>query len=131
MKFIYKIFIISVITLLCDVPFLLYINKYFKEMLYRVQFGNPLKLRYLLIFPIYVLMAILIYISVIDNEKDNKKILLKAFFTGFAAHGLYELTNYSTLINWDLNFIFLDMLWGGILFTIVSFISKFIINKIG
>ena len=41
---------------------------------------------------------------------------------------IYELTNKTIITNWNWSTVFIDSLWGGILFMIVSYIMKQIFN---
>jgi len=137
----YKILIIAIISVLCDIPYLLYVKNSFRNMVMNIQCGNPMNFRLMYVIPIYLLIGIIIYFSIFDdieikmkiklNFKDiSKKIISKAFIIGVCVYGIYNLTNYSTIGKWDFNMIFRDSIWGGILFSIVSFISYLVIHYI-
>ena len=131
MKAIYKIFIISICTALCDIPYLYYNGGKFKNMISMIQ-NKEFNLRLIYLPPIYIMIGTLIYMGLFyDNNKySNMEFILRAFLIGMCTYGIYDFTNYATISGWDFNFMFMDMLWGGLLFTIVSLISKQIFKKI-
>ena len=60
----------------------------------------------------------------------NTKILLDAFVYGVCSYSVYDLTNLATLKNWSVPMVIVDIIWGGILCTLVTFVSLIILNKI-
>ena len=56
--------------------------------------------------------------------------IVDAFLMGFVINGIYELTNYALFKEWNLMTVFVDTLWGGVLFTLVHLIYFSIIKKI-
>jgi uncharacterized membrane protein len=136
MKVIYKILCISILALLLDIPYLIYTKDTFMDMIYRVQGGQSFNFRFIYLIPIYILIGIVIYYYVFsglkaDKEYNTNELIIRAFLIGVCIYGIYNLTNYALLTNWDFNFIFQDTLWGGILFTLTSLIAnKIFINFI-
>ena len=136
MKVIYKILCISILALLLDIPYLIYTKDTFMDMIYRVQGGQSFNFRFIYLIPIYILIGIVIYYYVfsglkVDKEYNTNELIIRAFLIGVCIYGIYNLTNYTLLTNWDFNFIFQDTLWGGILFTLTSLIAnKIFINFI-
>ena len=61
--------------------------------------------------------------------KPNKSIN-EAFLLGLVIYGVYETTNYALFKNWSLATVFIDTLWGGVLFAsttyIVNILRRFI-----
>jgi uncharacterized membrane protein len=45
---------------------------------------------------------------------------------GFFTYATYDLTNLATLKNWPLSVVFVDILWGMVLCSVVASISFFI-----
>ena len=136
MKVIYKILCISIVALVLDIPYLIYTKNTFMNMIYRVQGGQSFNFRFIYLIPIYLLIGIVIYYYVFsglkaDKEYNTKEIIVRAFLIGICIYGIYNLTNYTHLTNWEFNFIFQDTFWHGILFTLVSLIAnKIFINII-
>jgi uncharacterized membrane protein len=86
-------------------------NKY-KKMIKDIQ-KEELSLK---IFPailVYVFMTLLLLIFRNNN-------LINIFLLGFLSYGIYDMTSASVLNKFDIKFGLLDMIWGGILFSIVN-----------
>ena len=93
--------------------------------------GSSIKLRYIPAMISYILI-ILGYFLYVEPRMNtiNKKDLLKYSFLyggvfGIIVYGIYDFTNLATIKNWSLFVSIIDMLWGGILFTIVTYISNY------
>ena len=71
--------------------------------------------------------AILCYILLIGGLNyfiiSRKKSLQEAFIFGIVIYGVYETTNLALLDKWSIESVALDTLWGGILFTLTSWIT--------
>lgn len=59
----------------------------------------------------------------------NVKILLDAFVYGVCAYSVYDLTNLATLKNWSIQMVIVDIIWGGVLSVLVTFLSLLVIKK--
>lgn len=59
----------------------------------------------------------------------NVKILLDAFVYGVCAYSVYDLTNLATLKNWSIQMVIVDIIWGGVLSIIVTFVSLLVIKR--
>ena len=68
----------------------------------------------------YLLVAFSLYYFVLQRNNNNK--LLDAFLLGIVIYGIYNSTNKATINKWSINESIIDTLWGGILFTIITFI---------
>ena len=55
-----------------------------------------------------------------------RKTVSEAFLFGLVIYGVYETTSYALLSKWSIFTVFIDTLWGGILFALTTFI----INKL-
>jgi uncharacterized membrane protein len=74
----------------------------------------------------YLLLAFSLFYFVLQRNNNNK--LLDAFLLGFVIYGIYNSTNKATINKWGLNESIIDTLWGGVLFTIITFImTKYVI----
>jgi uncharacterized membrane protein len=73
----------------------------------------------------------LVYLVISKNvgTYPNTKILLDAFVYGVCSYSVYDLTNLATLKNWSVPMVVTDIIWGGVLCTLVTFISLLILNK--
>ena len=59
----------------------------------------------------------------------NTKILLDAFVYGVCAYSVYDLTNLATIKNWSIQMVIVDIIWGGVLSIIVTFVSLLVIKR--
>jgi uncharacterized membrane protein len=74
-----------------------------------------------IIFYFLFVVGIFIFAIMPAVEKNslNSAILMGALF-GFFTYATYDLTNLATLKNWPLTIVFIDILWGSVLTSIVS-----------
>lgn len=73
----------------------------------------------------------LVYLVISKNigEAPNLRILTEAFVYGVCSYSVYDLTNLATLKNWSVPMVVTDIIWGGVLCTMVTFLTLFIANK--
>lgn len=113
-----KYFLLSSIILLgLDAIFLNIISKYFHQQIFKVQ-KEPMRINMLGAVMCYLLLIFAINFFVI-NEKRSP---LYAALLGFVIYGVYETTSYALLKKWSLTTVFIDSLWGGILFGLTTYI---------
>jgi len=82
---------------------------------------------------VYIFIPFGLYFLVISKHFGNtpsKEILLGSFVYGICAYAVYDLTNLATLKNWSLTMTVVDIIWGGMLCTLVTFISLYLRAKI-
>jgi uncharacterized membrane protein len=112
-----KIGLIAIIFILLDFFYLTLSRQYFDNQIKKVQ-GSKINFK---LFP-----AIFCYISLVFGLYyfiiREKKSLFDAFLLGIVIYSVYELTNLALLNNWLLTTVLLDSIWGGILFTLTTFI---------
>lgn len=74
----------------------------------------------------------LVYLVISKNmgAYPNTKILLDAFVYGICSYSVYDLTNLATLKGWNIQMVIVDIVWGGVLCTLVTYISLLILSKI-
>jgi len=58
----------------------------------------------------------------------KKGTLVEAFLLGSTSYGIYEFTNMSFLKHWDYTLALIDTLWGGILYTLSIYITRYIMT---
>jgi uncharacterized membrane protein len=85
--------------------------------------NKPLKINWTYLILCYLLISFTIYYFVIKDKKS----ILYSFILGCCINGIYETTNMTVLYNWNQNIVFIDTLWGGILFSLVNYIYNYII----
>jgi len=95
------------------------IYSYMKETIEKLQ-RKPLAIRYSSALVCYLAMTtLLVYFIVVKNHT-----IREAFFLGFLVYLIYETTNYAILRDWPISLVFIDSIWGGILFMLVAMINK-------
>jgi uncharacterized membrane protein len=67
----------------------------------------------------YILMILAIYKFIIKERKPP----MDAFILGLCIYGVFDFTNYAIFKNYNMFIGGLDMLWGGILYYIVTWIT--------
>ena len=107
-----------------DAIFLYINNKFFNDQIIQVQ-QSPIKMDYFSALLCYIFLIYGLYYFII---KDNKSIQ-DAFLLGIIEYGVYELTTKSLLKNWNYKTVIIDTLWGGILFSLTTYITYQIVEN--
>jgi len=114
------------------------------DLLWLGVIGKPLYQKYLghlmrqdvkwvaaIIFYLLFILGILIFVVLPAYQKDSwSQTLIYGALFGFFTYMTFELTAYSVLKDWKLPIVFIDIVWGMILTTIVSAIGFWVIQKI-
>jgi len=113
----------AIVFVALDFMYLNLIKEYFSKQIAKVQ-GEKLEVNFLGAAICYIfLIAGLNYFII-----EPKKSVYDAFLLGIVIYGVYETTNYSLFKNWSIITVFMDTLWGGILFAATTFLSKQVRN---
>ena len=109
---------IFILILLDSIYF--YVNKdFFSKQILDVQ-GTPVSLNVFAAFLCYITLALGINYFILREKKS----LLDAFLLGTLIYAVYETTNKATFKKWTYKIVLIDTLWGGILFTLTTFIMR-------
>ena len=117
--------ITAIVYLFIDVFYIMKNTKYFKKYFKKLQ-NSPLKFRRIPAVITYILLVMGLYYFIIKDRRP----ILDAFLFGLLIYGVYDFTNYSTITKWTLEFSIKDMLWGGFVFALSTFIIYEILNRI-
>jgi len=79
---------------------------------------SPLQLNVLGAALCYVWIAVGLYYFIIYQERS----VMDAFFLGVFVYGVYELTTYAIFKKWKPQMVAMDTLWGGIMFSAITYI---------
>lgn len=124
-----KLFIIMVILLIFDVPWIsLVATNLYKKLIKSVQ-NSDLEVRYTSALITYLLLSIGIRYLVIENSKNNIDALKKGMLFGLVSYGIFDFTNYAIFKNWTLYASIIDVLWGTLLCGCVSYVTYNLITK--
>ena len=116
---IYKIIITSVVLVLIDSIYIYFISNYFSKQIRLVQL-TPMKINILATIICYLILVFSINYFIVIPRRS----LFDAFLLGIAIYGVYETTNKALFSKWSWFTVFIDTLWGGILFALTYYISK-------
>ena len=119
-----KLFIVSAIVLvLLDFIYLFLQQKWYKTEIKKIQ-GGELKLNWIGVFMRYLAQIIGLNIFVLQNNGS----ILYSFIFGIVIYLNYIGTNYATIINFDELLAFVDLLKGGTIMSLTTYISYLILN---
>lgn len=108
---------IGIIMAILDYIYLNSISNFFKKTIFNIQ-HSKLNIRFTPVILCYLFLIFSIQYFIIF-KKGN---ILDAFVLGISIYGVFELTNYATINKWPLHLVLIDTLWGGILFSLTTFI---------
>lgn len=131
MKYLYMFLITTAIFVLIDIFWIgLIANKFYTNQLGELL-RSPFKLAPAAIFYTIYIIAI-IYFVITPNLATNDlvKVIVSSALLGLTCYATYDLTNYSTLANFPLTVVIVDLIWGTFLTTSVGTISFLIIRKL-
>lgn len=114
-----NLIVLSLILLLVDSIFLYFIGSPFKNMIKNIQ-GTPIKIKLFPAIICYIILIFSLYYFIINKKSSY----LDAFFLGFIIYGVYETTNMATINKWNYNIGVIDLIWGGFLFLITTYLYK-------
>lgn len=115
----YSFLISSILILLIDSVYLNLFSGYFANQVKNVQ-NSSLKLN-LTGAALAYLFIIIIFNYFVLGFKMN---LSESFLLGLSVYGVYEGTTYAIFKNWSLLSVFIDTLWGGVLFFLTNYIMQ-------
>jgi uncharacterized membrane protein len=83
------------------------------------------------VFYLLFIVGVFIFAILPSVEKNSlaSAIALGALF-GFFTYATYDLTNLATLKGWPINMVFIDILWGSVLTSIVSTAGFYIVKYV-
>ena len=107
----------AIIFITTDFIYLNVIKDYFLNQIKLVQGSEP-KVNFLGVALCYIFLIAGINYFIIKPRKSVND----AFLLGIVIYGVYETTNYALLKNWSIFTVFIDTLWGGLLFAFTTYI---------
>ena len=120
-----KITIIFIMFILVDFLYIYSFGNYFNSMIRDIQ-GYSIEMNtqfFVGCFVVYNLLALAMYYFIILPNKG----IGYAFFLGLIIYGSFDFTNYAMFKKYKWQIAVTDMLWGGILFSIVYTLSRHLI----
>lgn len=107
----------AIVFISLDYIYLNLVKNYFDKQITTIQ-QSPLKINYLGVAFCYLFLLTGLHYFIIQPKKS----VSDAFLFGLIIYGVYESTNYALFTNWSIITVFIDTLWGGILFGLTTYI---------
>lgn len=117
----FTLLISAIVFISLDYLYLNSMKGYFEKQVQAVQ-GSGMQINYLGAALCYLFLIIGINYFIIKPKKSVQD----AFLLGLVIYGVYETTNYALFKKWSLLTVFIDTLWGGILFALTTYIVTII-----
>jgi len=122
----YKLLITAIVFVIIDGIFLTMMKPYFENQVKLVQ-GSALKVNITATILCYVFLIFGIYYFIIQPNKSVQD----AFLFGIVVYAVYETTSRALLTKWKWTTVFIDTLWGGILFALTAWVMKKVVKLVG
>ena len=126
MSFIKTLAIVSALVLAIDLVWIQWIMKEkYTELIPRVQ-GTQMVVRYFPALISYFTIILPVVLFSIPNVSPQRRFTDSLFYggiLGMCMYGMFSFTNYALIKNWTLEVVALDTIWGGILYTIVTYVA--------
>jgi uncharacterized membrane protein len=114
-----QIAIITVVMLVLDAVWLTATSASSRQIFATLQ-GKPLQIRWAPAAVVYALMIAAVWFFAVEPSKSWQEGAGRGALLGLVMYGLYDMTNYATLVAYPLSFAIQDMVWGTFLFTVVA-----------
>ena len=121
-----KLIISSFLLLALDLIWLKgYMGNEYRKMIRKIQ-GSDMQVNTVYAIMSYALMIIRLNVFVIPNiNKDNLMMdsLKYGFLFGIVLYGVYDFTIGAVLKGWNFKLALIDVLWGGIVYFLASYLT--------
>lgn len=121
----FELLLTAILLVAIDSLYLSQVKGFFGRQISDIQ-GSPLNVQLVPAVICYILLVAGIYYFIIKPRRS----ILDAFALGIVVYGVFETTNKALFSKWRWSTVFIDTLWGGILFALVTLIMKQIKNKV-
>ena len=116
-----KIIKIGLIALILDSIYLNTTKKYFDKLIHKIQ-GDNLIVNMKGAIISYSLIIFSLYYFIIKDKKEP----IDAFFLGLSIYGIFDGTNIAIFKDYDSNIAYVDMIWGGTLYALTTYLFNII-----
>jgi uncharacterized membrane protein len=110
-----QIAIITVVMLFADAVWLTTTAASTRQIFAAIQ-GQPLTIRWIPAVAVYIIMIAAVWFFAVQPSTTWQEAGGRGAALGFAAYGIYDMTNYATIAKYPLSFALTDMTWGAFLF---------------
>jgi uncharacterized membrane protein len=119
----YMWWLLLMVTLVLDYFFLFLISGRVSKIIFRIQ-GSKMIVDKMYASIVYLFLFLQLYYFILLK----KGTYVEAFVLGSTSYGIYEFTNMSLFKDWDYKLALIDTLWGGILYTLSIYITRYIMT---
>jgi len=120
-----QIIISSIILVALDFIFLYLNSRSYLSQVLAIQ-GSPLKINFRAAAFTYVILISAVNYFILFSHKSWKD----AFLLGIVINGVFEGTTMTMFKKWKASTVFIDTLWGGVLFAATTFLTYAIIKSL-
>ena len=120
-----KIVISGILMLLIDAIYLNFVTPYYNKMFIKIQ-GSGISINWLGFILSYISLIAGLYYFILKQNKSP----YEAFLLGLFVYSVYDTVNFATFKNWDLKLALIDSIWGGILFSLITYLTYKITKRI-
>lgn len=124
MNKIFKILLLAILLVVIDYIYLKSVTPYFNKQIAAVQ-GSIIKMDYVGAILCYLFIVTVLYYFIISKNSPIRDALL----LGWCVYFIYELTNKGIFTKWTWTTVFIDGIWGGILFGLVTIVYRLILKE--
>jgi len=114
-----KLLLTSGVLLTLDAIFLNFTKSIFNKMVKNIQ-GSDIKINLLMLPLVYITVTLQIYYFIINKNAS----VFEAFLLGFLTYSIFDLTNYIIFKKYDIKVAILDVIWGGTLYALTTYIVR-------
>lgn len=118
-----KLIVSGIIMLLLDAVYLITFSNFYNNIIKNIQ-GEKIKLNIISALFVYLFLIYGLNYFILNQSKTT---LIDAFILGVIIYGVYEMTNYAIIKKWSPYAVVLDTVWGGILYTLVTYFTRKVI----
>lgn len=118
-----KLIVSGIIMLLLDSVYLITFSNFYNNIIKNIQ-GEKIKLNIISALFVYLFLIYGLNYFILNQSKTT---LIDAFILGVIIYGVYETTNYAIIKKWSPYAVVLDTVWGGILYTLVTYFTRKVI----
>jgi len=111
----------AILFITIDSLYLNVMKSYFQKQIQTVQ-GSNIQMNFLGAALCYIFLIAGLNYFIIKPHKSHGD----AFLLGLVIYGVYETTNYALFKNWSILTVFIDTLWGGLLFALTTYIVNYL-----
>jgi len=132
MNILNTIIIPSLLLLVLDLAWITgYMGPKYNKQILNIQ-GEKMKVKPVLAILSYILMIVGLTVFVIPRIRKGYELedsIRYGFTFGLVLYGVYDFTAATVIKNWDMKIAVIDVLWGGFVYFITTYISSKIKNN--